>query len=692
MDLTKQNKETKLIKNLIKTTLSKAKDILSYNIKINMGDEIINYSFLETDYAKFLKTTSISEIKETLDLLDEYYYDGNPLVSDNVYDIISDYYYQKTGGDKSSKIGHSLATNIVKTKLPITCTSLDKVKPGQTKLTSFLKKYTDSKWVSSKLDGNSLLIGRRNGTPKAFTRGDGTYGQDVSHILNFIKGDNGETLYSILNNSNIDNFYIRGEIIISKANWKKNKHIGSNARNVVAGLTHHKNLSVENQQLLSSIVDFLGYEFIVDNSHKIKPKYTIESQFNKIIEMNIKTPNYGKYENSQVTEDSLPQLLADYREISEYEIDGIVIENNVYNPRYKSGNPKYAKAFKMEMYNDTGVAKIIDIDWTITKSGKLKPTLIIPPTIINEVKIERIYAYNARNVLDLKLGIGSTIEIIRSGDVIPKVKTVIDSKFNEKTDFPDKKFSWDENNVDIIIDDDDDESVSEITLRQIEYFIKTTGIEFIKIGTIKKFYDVGISDIFSYIGIQDTNEMLKADGIKSKSANKMYNSIVNTLTNIEPHIFAASLPVFGNVGRKRMKLIFDNIPNFTEIETSQLETLITNIEGFSNKTAKKIIDGISEYVMYRNYYENKYGELSYKNEKVNSSQKLEGMIFCFSGVRSKDTESIIVKNGGEVSSSFSKKVTHLIVKDKGNKTSKIVKAEKQGSFVIELADFPTLLQ
>ena len=190
MDLTKHNKDTKLIKNLIKTTLSKAKDILSYNIKINMGDEIINYSFLETDYAEFLKTTSISEIKETLDLLDEYYYDGNPLVSDNVYDIISDYYYQKTGGDKSSKIGHSLATNIVKTKLPITCTSLDKVKPGQTKLTSFLKKYTDSKWISSKLDGNSLLIGRQNGTPKAFTRGDGTYGQDVSHILNFIKGDN----------------------------------------------------------------------------------------------------------------------------------------------------------------------------------------------------------------------------------------------------------------------------------------------------------------------------------------------------------------------------------------------------------------------------------------------------------------------------------------------------------------------
>ena len=689
---TTSNHNTESIKNLIRTSLYKAKDILSYNIKIKMGDNTINYSFLETDYANYLKTTPLEEVKEMLDLLDQYYYEGNSLVSDNVYDIISDYYYQKTGGDKSSKVGHTIATNIVKTKLPITCTSLDKVKPGQTKLRSFLNKYKDGKWISSKLDGNSLLIGRENGIPKAFTRGDGTYGQDVSHILAFIKGSNGDTLYNILNNSSIDYFYIRGEIIISKANWEKNKHIGSNARNVVAGLLHHKNLTPDNQHLLSTIVDFLGYEYIVGKQNKLKPKYTIESQFNKIISMNIKTPLHIKYKNSDVTEDTLPDILALFRKESKYEIDGIVIENNVYNSRYKSGNPKYAKAFKMEMYNDTGVAKVIDIDWSITKSGKLKPTLVIPPTIINQVEIKRVYAYNARNVLDLKLGVGSTVEIIRSGDVIPKVKSVIDSKFNEKKDFPDKKYTWDENNVDILLDDDDDESVSEITLRQIEYFIKTTGIEFIKIGTITKFYNSGFTDIYSYIGIENTSDMLKADGIKAKSANKMFSSIVNTLTNIEPHIFAASLPAFANVGRKRMKLIFDNIPNFTEMNDNELYNAIILIEGFSSKTASKIIEGIPEYIMYRDFYETKYGELSYKDEEVNSSQKLEDMVFCFSGVRSKETEAIIIKNGGEVSGSFSKKTTHLIVKDKNSKTSKIIKAEKQGATVIELKDFEQLLQ
>ena len=54
----------------------------------------------------------------------------------------------------------------------------------------------------------------------------------------------------------------------------------------------------------------------------------------------------------------------------------------------------------------------------------------------------------------------------------------------------------------------------------------------------------------------------------------------------------------------------------------------------------------------------------------------------------KETESIIIKNGGEVSGSFSKR-SHLS-KDKNSKTSKIIKAEKQGATVIELKDFEQL--
>ena len=127
---------------------------------------------------------------------------------------------------------------------------------------------------------------------------------------------------------------------------------------------------------------------------------------------------------SDLSETVLPEVLKTFKEKSSYEIDGIVIENNSVNDRYTSGNPKYAKAFKMDMYNDSGIAKVIGIDWTMTKAYTFKPTIMIEPTIINQVEIARVYAYNARYLLDNKIGKGTTLEVIRSGDVIPKVKTV----------------------------------------------------------------------------------------------------------------------------------------------------------------------------------------------------------------------------------------------------------------------------
>ena len=151
---------------------------LKFNIK--MPDNL--YSNLNSDYKCFLSNNNLSQIKKCLDFLDQYYYEGNPIVTDKVYDIISDYYYSNSTDEKSSKIGYNI-NHGSKVKLPIACTSLDKVKPGQSKLTSFLKNYTNDKCISSKLDGNSLLIGVIDSIPVAYTRGNGVHGTDVSHIL-----------------------------------------------------------------------------------------------------------------------------------------------------------------------------------------------------------------------------------------------------------------------------------------------------------------------------------------------------------------------------------------------------------------------------------------------------------------------------------------------------------------------------
>jgi NAD-dependent DNA ligase len=145
------------------------------------------------------------------------------------------------------------------------------------------------------------------------------------------------------------------------------------------------------------------------------------------------------------------------------------------------------------------------------------------------------------------------------------------------------------------------------------------------------------------------------------------------------------------MGRKRMKIIFENIPDFNIKSESELRPLIEELDGFSSKTADKIIDGISEYNEYKKYYEKMYGTFSDNTEIDIQSNKLEGFVFCFSGVRSKETEELILSNGGEISNSFTKKTTHLIVKDISKSTSKTKKALSQNKTVMELSEFEDLL-
>ena len=676
--------------------MSQSKDSLNIKININMSSKQSDamtaiLANLKKNYALILKTSSNAELKQILDQLDDdYYNNGKTWVSDVVYDAISDYYYSKVGGNKSSKTGHKV-DSITKVKLPFVCTSLDKVKPGQSKLSSFFKKYTDDKFVSSKLDGNSLLIGREFGQPKAWTRGDGTFGQDVSHILNYLKGSDGRTLAELVSINFEDGYYVRGEIIISKKNWEENSHLGSNARNVVAGLIHNKTLTSDHIYSLENLVDFLGYEVIVRDGKKITRLGTIENQFQFIQTSGILTPMFKIY--SSLCHTVLPEVLKDFKEKSSYEIDGIVIENNSVNDRYTSGNPKYAKAFKMDMYNDSGIAKVIGIDWTMTKAYTFKPTIMIEPTIINQVEIARVYAYNARYLLDNKIGKGTTLEVIRSGDVIPKVKTVIQSKFNIFSDFPQDDYEWDGDSATAIDIKFSGGFSEEAKKRQIEHFIKTTGIEFIKQGTIKKLYDIGFVTIKDYINLQSASEFTKAEGIKAKSASKMYNSVISVLENLEEPIFAAALPSFNGIGRKRMKIIMDNIPNFLTLDKDTIFNLVINLDGFSDKIADLFINGLENYKEYRDVFIQKMDEFKSIEPETNTSTTslFKDCVFCFSGVRSKDTEKLIVDNGGTISGSVNKKTTHLIVKDKTATSGKITKANQLGIKVINLDEFSLIV-
>ncbi|MEX0597104.1 MAG: hypothetical protein WD512_11445, partial [Candidatus Paceibacterota bacterium] len=179
---------------------------------------------------------------------DAYYIKGVQLLTDNQYDILREYTLERYPDNKEAKEGHAnleLKAEKNKVKLPYEMWSMDKIKPDTDALKKWIKKYAGPYTVSCKLDGVSGLYTTEFGEPKLYTRGNGIIGQDVSHLIPYLKMPVG------------DGFTARGEFIISKEKFKaKYSTDFANSRNFVAALVNKKTLEPD----VIRDMDFVIYE------------------------------------------------------------------------------------------------------------------------------------------------------------------------------------------------------------------------------------------------------------------------------------------------------------------------------------------------------------------------------------------------------------------------------------------------
>lgn len=136
--------------------------------------------------------------------------------------------------------------------LPYYMGSQNKIKDSEEELAKYKAKYAGPYVVSDKLDGVSCLIIYENNIIKIYTRGNGTEGQDITHILEYVNG------IPKLDNADMA---VRGELIISKSNWDVLGTLGkqgANPRNTLSGAI---NSDIINKDILSK-VDFVAYSLI----------------------------------------------------------------------------------------------------------------------------------------------------------------------------------------------------------------------------------------------------------------------------------------------------------------------------------------------------------------------------------------------------------------------------------------------
>ena len=626
-------------------------------------------------------------IKEIIDLLIksdiQYYNLGEPIFNDDEYDEIKD--YLKTIDKKNDyfkRVGADVAIDN-KVKLPFYLGSQDKIKDDDKTLQKWLKKYNkpSSYVISEKLDGISCLIIINNNNIRIYTRGNGIYGQDITQLKDIIKG------IPVFNDKH--KLAIRGELIISKNNWTKIADKGANARNVVAGTINSKVIDKN----IAKYIEFIAYDVLNPRNNIEKAlEYAASLKFN-VVKYIIK---------SELSISSLYDLFKNWKETSNYEIDGLVItHNDIY--KIKSGeNPKYSFAFKsLKMHEEVDVI-VTDIEWNISKDKYIKPIVKFNEIKLNGVKIKQATGFNADYIVKNIIGVGSKITIIRSGDVIPYIKNVLKPATNGKPLLPLLPFKW--KGKDIILENNAKNREQDIKI--YTYFMKTLNIKGIGEGIITKLYDNSYDTLYKIINISK-NELLNIDGFKEKSANNLIESLKSIKTKKCLEIMHASNLLGRGLGEKKLNLVFDVYPFICSDQEKTLKLTVDDlkkINGLGELSATLIISNLKTFLDFYNSLnidngngngndndndnDNDNGNGNDNdNDNGNDNDKYKDNIYVFTGIRDKNLEKIIIANGGKIANIVNKKTTLLIVKDYNDNTVKVKTARSLNIPIITYDDF-----
>jgi NAD-dependent DNA ligase len=448
---------------------------------------------------------------------------------------------------------------------------------------------------------------------------------------------------------------VRGEFIVKKAVFQaKYSQAFANPRNFVAGIINQK----KPDPLRCADVDFVVYEVL---QPVMKPSAQLAYLTHTVQYTTTKT----------LTNQLLSELLLDWRTTYAYEIDGVICLNDAIYPR-ETGNPAHAFAFKMVLSDQIAEAKVLEVIWTPSKDGYLKPRVHIEPLKLGGVTIEYATGFNAKFITDNKIGIGALIRLTRSGDVIPHIIAVV--KPAAEAHMPDLTYEWNATQVDILLSNKaDDETVKE---KNMSYFFTTLAVEGLGAGNVKKIIAAGF-DTVPRILAMTTADFLRVAGFKEKMATKIKASIAEKIAKATLPELMHATNLFGRgFGLKKLQGILAAEP-----------TILLDGEKASSTAGKQFVQQIPVFLAFlketqlmdKLQHEHVSAGHAHASADKAQSHPLYGKHVVMTGFRDKALTEKLQAVGAEQGNAVKKTTFLVLVKEQGTpETTKIIEAKALG--------------
>ena len=614
--------------------------------------------------------------KENFDKLLEYigeqYHNDESVVGDEIYDELIEMYEEKYG--KYNVVGAEPRGE--KEDLPYYLGSLRKIKE-EGEVSKWIGGHPGPYLIEDKIDGLTLLIysrvimGKR--ITKIFTRGRGTRGMNVSHILPYIS-------VPIIN----EDIAVRGEIVMKKDAFLRIGEGFKNARNLVSGIINAKKKFSEE---MARELTFYAYRIMDSNM-------SAEDDINKLQRMGFEVPS--PVAAGQLNKEVLENYFRGRKEKAEYEVDGLVIYQNVVEEYPIGDTPHHVVAFKIG--TETAITTVTKVVWRASKDSLLKPVVYYEKTNLSGADLIKASGYNARFIVNNSIGPGAKILLTRSGDVIPKIISVI-SPAPGGPSYPDiltnGQFAWNDNGVEFVLIKGDDNS--EVITGKLTHFLKTLEVKNAGKKRVETMVLAGITSLTILLTITPP-ELAEIPGIGVILSNQLYDDIHERITNVSLAVLLDASGFFPHIGSRRFESILEVYPNLLsfvkyqdEEEEKQNIFMLQQIKGI-NMLANEIVNKLPSFVGWLDNHS--MITISTQTQSQTQSQtvksdKLVGMTFVFSGFRDKDLETKIKNLGGKTTTAVSRNTTMLILKDLSseNMKGKAQEAQAKGIRLISKAEF-----
>lgn len=677
--------------------------------------------------------TKLDDIKKLITRLNKYrdfYYNKNEsLITDMEYDKLYDQLVQleeETGiilsNSPTQNAGYTVVSGLKKVKHNHPLLSLDKTTDEK----EFIKFFgTKDCLLMAKLDGLTCSLYYNNGKLiRAETRGDGETGEDITNNARAFsnipltidyQGElivDGECIITQEDFAKINNPMILKAVDEAKAKGLSGdsldvyvrKHSFANPRNLVSGTV---------RQLNSQIVKDRNVKFIAWKLYHIDKD--INSQIYRLEKLSqlgfdVVPKYYARNESNPLSKsfNGGIDFIKLYCEVENIPIDGLVgmFDDVKYGESLgmTGHHPRHSLAFKF--YQDENETILRNIEWNTSRTGLVNPVAIFDPVEIDGTIVARATLNNVSIIKELELGIGDTITVIKSNQIIPMVT----QNLTRSNTYRIPKVCPSCGKPTVIKNDNGREMLycqnpdcKAILHDKIANYASRNAMNIVGISDerLKALINNGFVRRFKDLYYLDSHrsEIEKLPGFGKTIVDNIIKSVNESrkckLSNV---IVAIGIP---NIGKSTARTIAEYCEkNYTDSDGTLLDTFLSLVEWRENwsklpaigETTSNLIDNyvnahISEIVSL-------IEELDIQFEFSNSSNSavFAGKSFCITGKLTVfENRNALVKDieskGGKVVSSVTAKTDYLITNDKTSGSSKNKAAAKYGTKIIDEEDY-----